>query len=460
MPNTIKNIPFDTSQVLLRQAYKNYSNVFKTFYEQIMNSEPVTLNEFKRIKVVYHFIESTGLSAPSDGYLTAHPSLKNVFETNANIILDLADTDPEGNDLPFPGVNIIQGDSIPNQRRGGNLVSYVKDGLHYFTENVRGIKTKAMTLEYFKNAVAWDTTKYLNVYIVNSLKGLDSEGIGSIEIPYSAENPLVVNVLQKLNLFGITIPYWAFPNFRMYPTETYDYELTNHTHLHAYASATHNYQVQPLVSSLWKGIVTSLGIMQRNTTISFFDGSEYFFNYDLDYCQTNDDCFYLNGRGNCKSSEDLLPINLRNVLNKDTQSECSEYVLTNHYITYDYLHLFEFPNFLNIFSEFSNTLLVGKDIDFVKQTPNVSINFQSTPFILHSLYEFADSIAISDPTYGFGAINSCSNKYTITYSEIQNSQADNTSDWIRYLETYLVPTQTSANFELIVNNLNNSLNNV
>ncbi len=460
MPNTVKNIPFDTSQVLLRQAYQRHSTIFRTFYEQIMASEPVTLNEYNRIKVVYHFIESPGLSAPSTGYLTSHSFLKNIFENNANIILDLADTDPEGIDLPFPGINIIQGSSIPNQRRGENLFSYVEDGLDYFTEDASGKATKGMTLEYFKNAIAWDTTKYLNVYIVNSLRGFDSLGKELVEIPYSAENPLAVNVLQKLNLFGITIPYWAFQEFRQYPTETYNYELTNHTHLHAYASATHIYQVEPIVSSLWKGITTSLGIMQRNTTISFPSSSEYFFNYDLDYCQIEGDCFYLNGKGNCKSLEDLLPINLEGVLSESTQSECSEYIFTNYYITYDYLHLFKFPNFLNAFSGYSNTLLAGEDINFVKQTPNALINFGSTPFILNSLYEFANSNTITDPTYGFGGINSCSNQYTITYSEIQNNSSANNSDWIKYLETYLVPKQTSTTFELIINNLNNSLNNV
>lgn len=460
MPNTVKNIPFDTSQVLLRQAYQRYSAIFKTFYEQIMVSEPVTVNEYNRIKVVYHFIESPGLSAPSDRYLSAHAVLKNILETSANIILELADTDPEGIDLPFPGVNIIQGSSIPNQRRGENLVSYVEDGLDYFTEDASGKTTKGMTLEYFKNAIAWDTTKYLNIYIVNSLRGFDSLGKELIEIPYSAENPLAVNVLQKLNLFGITIPYWAFPELRQYPTETYNYELTNHTHLHVYASATHNYLSESVLSSLWKGIATSLGIMQRNTTISFPGSSEYFFNYDLDYCQIEGDCFYLDGKGNCKSSEDLLPINLEGVLSESTQSECSEYILTNYYITYDYLHLFKFPNFLNAFSGHSNIFLAGEDIDFVKQTPNALINFSSTPFILHSLYEFANSTTITDPTYGFPTLPSCNDKYTTTYSELQNSQFSSASEWINYLETYLVPKQTSATFELIINNLNNSLNNV
>jgi len=145
MPNTVKNIPFDTSQVLLRQAYQRYSAIFKTFYEQIMVSEPVTVNEYNRIKVVYHFIESPGLSAPSDRYLSAHAVLKNILETSANIILELADTDPEGIDLPFPGVNIIQGSSIPNKRREENLVSYVEDGLDYFTEDASGKTTKGMT---------------------------------------------------------------------------------------------------------------------------------------------------------------------------------------------------------------------------------------------------------------------------------------------------------------------------
>jgi len=461
MPNTVKNIPFDTSQVLLRQSYESSAQYLKLFYEAVMAAEPIGANEFKRIKIIYHYIESPGLVGPNPNTPSmAHRAMSNFFNTNLNILLELAENDPQGAVLATPGVNIIQGNSIPDQRRGDNLVSYVRDGLHYFTEDASGKTTKAMTLEYFKNAIAWDTTKYLNVYIVNSLKGLDALGKGSIEIPYSAENPISAQLLDKLNLFGITIPYWAFPNFNAYPTDTYSYELTDHPHLHEYASATHNYLSESLISSLLKGLVTSLGVMQRNTTISYSDGSGYFFNYDLNYCQIEGDCFYLNGQGNCKSSENLLSVSLQDVLNKRTDSDCSDSLLTTDYICYDPLYLFEPPSFSSIFPTNVSPSLVESDISFVKQLFNTPIDFNLNPFILHSLHNFAESITITDPTYGFGTLPSCTNIYTTTYSEIQNTQSGNTSDWINYLETYLVPTQAILDFELIVNNLNNSLNNV
>ncbi len=461
MPNNVKNIPFDTSQVLLRQSYELSADLLKLFYEAIMAADPIGINEYKRIKIIYHYIESPGLVGPNPNSVNiAHNTISNFFNSSFNILLELAEYGPQGEVLATPGVNIIQGDSIPDQRRGDNMVSYVKDGLHYFTENASGKATKGMTLEYFKNAIAWDTTKYLNVYIVNSLKGLDALGERSIEIPYSAENPISAQLLNKLNLFGITIPYWAFPNFKMYPTETYDYELTTHTHLHEYASATHNYLAEPVISSLLKGLVTSLGIMQRNTTVSYSDGSGYFFDYDLDYCQIEGDCFYLNGKGNCKSSEDLLSVSLQNVLSKETNSDCSDSLLTTDYICYDPLYLFEPPSFSSIFPTNVSNSLVESDISFVKQLFNTLIDFNSNSFILHSLHNFAESTTITDPTYGFGTLPSCNDKYTTTYYEIQNSQQSNASDWINYLETYLAPTQAILDFELIVNNLNNSLNNV
>jgi len=184
-------------------------SIYNTFIENIVNTSDLSSNP-KVFPVVFHVFEHGGVEILDfdPEYILEHV---NYYFSGSDISFETAKVDPDGNILPTPGLNIIDGDTV-QQLRGSTMYTY-KGDMVAVTEKLNEIQEiPGVTLDYLYNNYRWsieNNERYFNVFVVNRLRaGLLEDGTDS-SIYMTAEHPYVAEQLLEEFTFNCAIEFAA-----------------------------------------------------------------------------------------------------------------------------------------------------------------------------------------------------------------------------------------------------------
>lgn len=457
MPNLIYNIPTDQSSFLTRSTYAANPSVYAAFYATVLGA--TSSSDVKKIKYVVHVVDSKGMAISNSNI---EFSMAKVKETLLLIGVKLEPVAVDLADAPLDnayGIVRVKDTDIPPQIRVDGATSHMytyKHGVTYFERNRNNGHISGITLSHLQNLLSWDTSKYLNIYFINNLLGLDMDGVNSVPSPFNALNPLAASIAGNLNNFGVTVPYWSTPGNAWTGDGEVDYTKANLPDLEVLYSNWSSTTEDAVFDALFKGIYTSLGITGRAEVLSTPTASA-FSEYLVDQCPTDGECFYTHGQGSCVPFSFLLPITLGDALDSaPSTSSCDSHVYMEHLTGMD------LPRSLNPSLAVGMTTIHGVGgltglSSFIKNSFYVDIN-TGVPFILKELDAFAtfveevEPIEPVDPTIDLTVLDCAALGDTIVFETLP-------TDWQAYLlsllpETEIIETRVSE-FEGLLATLNN-----
>tara|TARA_R110000787_G_scaffold32224_4_gene85155 strand:+ start:716 stop:2185 length:1470 start_codon:yes stop_codon:yes gene_type:complete len=216
-----------------RVKLSTYANAIDTNVAAYLvgNSEtsPTTITEGEVIiPIVFHLVlDSPELVSPSGGG-TINFDVSAILEdvnnsfSSANIKFCPVINDPSLVSLDIPGVNIIDASTLTQTRdnNGKSITeSYIENGIAATPYRLESDGTvsynSGITLESLYTNHSWDSSKVINVFLINSFSGTESSG----NTTSMSANPYIYDMLTSTKFFNITIPFWALGN----PWESVEY---------------------------------------------------------------------------------------------------------------------------------------------------------------------------------------------------------------------------------------------
>lgn len=181
---------------------------YTTAIKQILQSSKFERTN-KVFPIVFHVIrDDANLLHPSGGvnrdfnveYLLAWV---NFWFGGTSISFKGAEKDPQGNIMTTPGLNIIEGSGV-SQQRGNNFYTYNKDfvALDEFADYSQREEIPGVLLEYIQNTYSWDNYKYINIFLINKTNS------GNAKVMMTAVHPLTAESINP-TLLSAAVDLWA-----------------------------------------------------------------------------------------------------------------------------------------------------------------------------------------------------------------------------------------------------------
>tara|TARA_R110000737_G_scaffold350977_1_gene391734 strand:+ start:316 stop:1782 length:1467 start_codon:yes stop_codon:yes gene_type:complete len=195
-----------------------FGSLYETLISSIINGGAVNI-DMKTFPVIFHVLTNGGVSITESGSVDFDPSYilthVNSWCDGSSIKFVPAEIAPDGTTLTVPGLNIIDGASVVETRtiKGamGTFNNTYRDDLVAVTGSYSSaLEITGVTLDHLYSTYRWaheEGERYLNVFVVNSLKtGTYSNGKDST-VYMSAENPYIAEQLDKVNSFNCAIEF-------------------------------------------------------------------------------------------------------------------------------------------------------------------------------------------------------------------------------------------------------------
>jgi hypothetical protein len=158
----------------------------------------------KTFPIVFHLLDDGVTFTNTNLDVNYILSWINHWFSAANINFRAAEVDPNGNEMPTPGLNIIDASNL-TQVRNSTVYSYANDfvALDEYEDYSENIPIPGILLESIQEDYSWDNSKYLNIIFVNrTLSGSNNK------VAMTVGNPILADRVKESLLTGV-IDLWA-----------------------------------------------------------------------------------------------------------------------------------------------------------------------------------------------------------------------------------------------------------
>lgn len=158
----------------------------------------------KTFPIVFHLLDDGRTFTNTNLDVNYILSWINHWFSAANINFRAAEVDPDGNEMPTPGLNIIDASSL-TQVRNNRIYGYADDfvALDEYADYQENEPIPGILLESIQEDYSWDNNKYLNIIFVNRTRsGPDNNVAMTVGNPFLADN------VRESLLTGV-IDLWA-----------------------------------------------------------------------------------------------------------------------------------------------------------------------------------------------------------------------------------------------------------
>lgn len=182
--------------------------------------------------------------------------------TGTGIVFRPAAVDPDGNEMPVPGLNIVDAEDLTyvvashQALVGKSIYSYKYDGvaLDEFSNASNTIPIEGIPLEYIQRNYSWDNTKYINIIFVNKT----NSGANN-KVVMTAGSSFLAELVEPTLMTGV-IDLWALGK----PSNYYSGYLPQDLNFDANAQYTnfgyaYNLDNVPTNSTSWSSMFASEG---------------------------------------------------------------------------------------------------------------------------------------------------------------------------------------------------------
>ena len=193
-------------------------SIYRTFMGTIHNSPEFTPGS-KVFPVVFHVLTHGGVDIYPSGVLDFDPAYilrhVNYWFEGTGISFAPAEINPQGQAMPVPGLNIIDGNNVTETRAitgfDGSFVHTYRNDMVAITPDFKAdIETPGVTLESIYTTYRWsipEGERYLNIFVVNRLKAGPQPAGKDSSVYISSEHPYVAEQLDTLPIYNCAVEF-------------------------------------------------------------------------------------------------------------------------------------------------------------------------------------------------------------------------------------------------------------
>lgn len=172
----------------------------------------------KRLPIVFHLLDDGVSFSKTDLNIPYILMWVNHWFSASNIEFAAADYDPDGNEMPTPGLNVIDASNL-TEVRNGNTYTYTDDFVAFdkYEDYNNNIPIPGILLRNIQKNYSWDNYKYINIFLVNRT----NSGVNyNQKIAMTSVHPFIAEAIDPTLLSGV-IDLWALgrPHYDDTPVE-------------------------------------------------------------------------------------------------------------------------------------------------------------------------------------------------------------------------------------------------